>query len=1088
MPRQNSIQSSFSKGEVSPLARGRVDVSLYGSGAETVENLIVRQQGALFRRSGTKCVRKSKLVTSAVRTIPFTVSDETAYELEFGVNYIHFYKNKEPLFETTTTEVEEYSIANLGGLAQIESGSGDDSDIPGWGDLSLLPGAPTDNGTVLQTAGSGTTVRMTTSVPNTLRTGVTVKVHSGTNTNNVNGLSFVITRISAYAFDLVGSTYVGNVGASGTIVVTHGLLPGDRVFFSGGAENPVLAEKFHTVAAVQSYRLFTVANVAFTSIADTTPSLEEVHTIPIEVVTTYSAADLPDITYAQSADVLYLFHPNHPTRKLVRLDTDGDRNDWLLADVPFTDGPYLPFNDLSPNVNTTTPGDGAVYRDIHFEVSAYTHTATVTSATAFAAGTPSTDQGLYLEYRSGDQWRLAQLTTAAGAATTGTVSIIDNVLLAIDESTRLQSAAKQKAVTGSIGGSPIVGTRPGPNGTTVAVARNGLTQRIDPNNSLVGIIAGGTLTAQFSNTFGSQDIGKYIRFNTSSAPPLAAWAQITGTVGAVGSTVTTAAAVAMVSNNHTGLFILSNETRSATVKAFRSGTAFSAFVSTDVGRLMRLGFSGRWTWGIISAFTSASQVTVTLYEDMPRDLQDARNVAGHNYGFNSADNTLTTTSPTTGITYDWRMGSWSVTTGYPRCGGFHEQRLILAGTLTQPASFWGSVSGDFENMAPSEIDSTVLDDSAIAYTLGSTKANSIKWILSGPALTIGTSGGEWQVRASTSISDPITPANVKAIEYTAHGSGSVRTPARVGTSLVFVDRSAEKVHELFYSFEKDAVDSDDLTAISEHIMRVHGGAVASAYQTKPHSIFWVLCADGTLSAMTFNKKQEVIGWHHHTIAGGTVEDISVIPGATGGDELWMVVARTISATTVRYIEVLEDDFYPSSSSSLLGMRFLDGHTVIEGFTGTVITGLNNLEGLAVVVVKDGTRLAGTSTVTSGAITLSAGAVSELVIGLNGNADVKSLPPEGGSQFGTSQGQTKRVVAVDGRYYNMIASAGIYEGPSFTELTNGSFPTVSPALFFTGTNRILGAHGYDNEAPWCLRQSEPYPFNLLFVVSKLETNE
>lgn len=1075
MGKQNTIQTAFSKGEVSPLARGRVDVNLYSMGAKTIENLIVRPQGPAFRRSGTKFVRSSKFGTSAVRIVPFTVSDTVAYQLEFGAGYIHFYKNKEPLFETTTTEIESYTIENNGsGMARIVVSV---SDLPGWGNI---PG--TDNGEATITAGAGGKCRVTTTVPHTLRTGVQVVMLTTPNTNSLDGLAFTITRISAYAFDLDSSVYAGDQGTGDDVgFLSHGLLAGDRVFFSGGAENAVLTEQFHTVGVVDSTLKFTLANVTFASITDTTPSGEECHCIPIEVVTDFTEADLPYIRFAQSADVLYIFHPDYPTQKLVRLDTDGDRNDWLLADINFTDGPYLPLNSLAPNIDTTTPANGAIYEDVYFEISSYAHTANVTAATNFAGG--SADQNKYLEYRVGDEWRLAQLTSASSGVATGTVSIIDNIMLYLDEATRLKKVKDRPT-----GPASAVNSMP-----TYRTYKEGAAAT-DPRNAVAsdkstggGAITAGTLKSQFSNTFAQADVGKFIRVPSAdaigaSSGPSAYWVQITKINDGTGAVAAHSASLAMVSNNATGNFVLTGESRTATLKSYRSGSTFAAFASTDVGRLVRLGFGGRWTWGKITAYTSSSQVTLTLYEDMPRDPRNAANVAGALNGAFTYSGSLVTGS-TTGRTNDWRMGAWSDTTGYPAVGAFHEQRLWFANTTTQPQTFWGSVSGDFENMSPTEFDSTVLDDNGITYTLGSTKANAIKWLMSGPAMYIGTSGGEWQVRASSSPNEAITPANIKATEYTGHGSTGSCIPSRVGSSIIFADRSGEKAIEIFYSYENDAVDSDDLTVISEHILREHGGAVAAAFQQKPHSVVWFACTDGTLAGMTVNKKQEVVAWHHHTIQGGTVEDISVIPSEDlSEDELWMVVNRTINGTAKRYIEVLESDFYPASASTRTGMRFPDSHFVISGYTGTVITGLNYLEGQSVVVVKDGTRVAGTSTVASGSITL-ASSGSEVVIGLIGNADLGSLPPEGGSQFGTSQGKTKRIINLDVRFYN---TANLQAGPDSSNLIDHTL-TGSPN-WFTGTERVLPNCNWDEEATWFIRQPEPYPLNILFVAATLETSE
>jgi hypothetical protein len=167
------------------------------------------------------------------------------------------------------------------------------------------------------------------------------------------------------------------------------------------------------------------------------------------------------------------------------------------------------------------------------------------------------------------------------------------------------------------------------------------------------------------------------------------------------------------------------------------------------------------------------------------------------------------------------------------------------------------------------------------------------------------------------------------------------------------------------------------------------------------------------------------------------------------------------------------------------MKFLDAHKYITGFTGTTITGLDFFNGQSVVVVKDGTRIAGTFTVSSGAITISSGATTELLVGLLGNADLMSLPPEGGSQFGTSQGQMKRLVYMDARFYNMNQ---LQFGPSFSSLITKSLPVTGSDVWFTGTDRLTPAHGYNIESSWCIRQNEPYPLNVLFVVAKVETNE
>ena len=71
---------------------------------------------------------------------------------------------------------------------------------------------------------------------------------------------------------------------------------------------------------------------------------------PYEVVTPYIEADLFSIYYVQDANTLYLFHPDHPTKQLVRNDT----YDWVLSSVAYVAPPAV-------WVTGNFPGCGAFY-------------------------------------------------------------------------------------------------------------------------------------------------------------------------------------------------------------------------------------------------------------------------------------------------------------------------------------------------------------------------------------------------------------------------------------------------------------------------------------------------------------------------------------------------------------------------------------------------------------------------------------------------------------------------------------------------------------------------------------------------------
>jgi hypothetical protein len=103
--------------------------------------------------------------------------------------------------------------------------------------------------------------------------------------------------------------------------------------------------------------------------------------LPYEVVTPYLETEVFELNFTQSADVLYIAHPNHPPMKLQRL---GATN-WTLTEINFLDGPYLPVN-----ATTTT-----------LLPSGTTGSVTVTaSAATFAA----TDVGRILRIKCGGAW------------------------------------------------------------------------------------------------------------------------------------------------------------------------------------------------------------------------------------------------------------------------------------------------------------------------------------------------------------------------------------------------------------------------------------------------------------------------------------------------------------------------------------------------------------------------------------------------------------------------------------------------------------------------------------------------------------
>lgn len=80
--------------------------------------------------------------------------------------------------------------------------------------------------------------------------------------------------------------------------------------------------------------------------------------LPVELESNYNEADLFQIKFAQSADVLYLVHPNYPPMRLSRFS----HTHWMLKEVSFIDGPYIeqnkfPDKTLTSSLNAEQPNN-----------------------------------------------------------------------------------------------------------------------------------------------------------------------------------------------------------------------------------------------------------------------------------------------------------------------------------------------------------------------------------------------------------------------------------------------------------------------------------------------------------------------------------------------------------------------------------------------------------------------------------------------------------------------------------------------------------------------------------------------------------
>jgi hypothetical protein len=477
------------------------------------------------------------------------------------------------------------------------------------------------------------------------------------------------------------------------------------------------------------------------------------------------------------------------------------------------------------------------------------------------------------------------------------------------------------------------------------------------------------------------------------------------------------------------------------------------FLITDIGRGIRIKNGSTWGWGKIVGHSSTTSITVDI---------------------------ISAFAATSAINL-WALGLWSDTTGWPQSVGFYEDRLWFGGTTNGPQTFSASISGAYETFSPTQKDATVIADSGLVYTISTDDVNDIKWFSAGKVLSILTGSAEFTVSASN-LNEAITPTNIKVVRETNRGCNDTR-PARIDSSVLFAQASGRKLREYAYSFQTDQFQAPDMTVLSERITR--SGIVDMDYQQEPYSIVWVILNNGQLIALTYNREQEIVGWHRHPLGGTNAKAISIccIPAPDGTyNEVWLLVERTINGATVKSLEYLTPEVEYEVSTDKEKAFFVDCGLTYEGASTSTISGLNHLIGETVSILGNGAVQPDKVVSGGGTITLDY-PVTKASIGLKYKSAMLSTRWEIGGNEGTAQGKTGRIHNLAIRFLDTL---GCKYGPSASKLEELQFRTPSMPMnqspdLFTGDKTVSFPADYGTERQVYLETDQPYPCTVLGVM-------
>lgn len=890
------IQTSVNSGELSPRMVARVDFERYRNGCARARNIVLLPTGGFTKAPGSRYVNAIKDETKVGRLLPFRFSQDDAYIIEMAENAARFYRRQARI-----------AAPNIG--ASITNGTFA-SNITGWTDASASGASIAHSAT-----GGG---RMALTPAGNARAIARQQV-----TTTTTGVEHVL----AFKIDgTLGASLLVYVGSSAGAV---DLFPETRLEIG-----------WHTVAFTPSASPFHVHfandmdNPAEVVYLDDVSLLDDT---PLQLTHDYSESELQDISIRQTADVLYLFHPDNPTRKFERR---GHRT-WSLVTVPWEDGPYGEVN------------EGFDY------------------LTRQLVKNPDFRDGMkdWSDKGSGDnqiEWDSTQ-----------------NIVTLLDTSGTGTAAVEQEVATGvSVSTEYVLHFR-------ILGAGFGTNVRVGTTSGAVDVLADTAFVPGWhSVSITSSSATLYIRFSYSFQ------ANVLGAVGGC---------YLYRSNAH--LLELDGTEGSVTCTA----TGHTPFLSTDVGRIIRLTWPGKEpAWGVITAFTSTSEVEVQLRRKAPY-----ANVPTEN----------------------WQLGKWSATTGYPATAAFFQSRVVAGNTELEPQVVEFTQTGDLENFRPDTFAGVVSqteDDDALSYQIASEEVNDIAWMTGRRKLIIGTGGGQFVAESQG--------AALKAtdISITPHSDIPCKrvAPIALEHAVLFIEASGRALYDLGFQLDDDSFVAADLTILADHMLR--SPAQEAALQRRPLQTVWVRREDGRLAVLSYNRKQDIVGWSHRIMGGSfgsgaaVVESVATIPGADDDDqvfpsgerdEVWMIVKRTINGSTRRYIEFLEgyyegvlrEDYASETAwqtavkSHMQDAYYVDCGATYEGSATATITGLDYLEGQTVAVLADG-RIHTNEVVASGAITLDF-EVEKAQVGLPYTSEFETLKLPFGTQSGSGVGKVKSIAHV-----------------------------------------------------------------------------
>jgi hypothetical protein len=294
----------------------------------------------------------------------------------------------------------------------------------------------------------------------------------------------------------------------------------------------------------------------------------------------------------------------------------------------------------------------------------------------------------------------------------------------------------------------------------------------------------------------------------------------------------------------------------------------------------------------------------------------------------------------------------SSTKGWPRCGCFWQQRLIMGGLKNLPSTLLVSVTGEFFNLDTTRAQA----DNGLVLPLDVDADEVISRVYPGRHLQVFTSSGEYWF--SDRAVDATQPQTV--VLGTRNGiAGHVPVSENEGTT-VYVHNNRAMVLEFQYSNEQQNYDSLNFSLLSSsQVKDVRDAAMQKASVASDANRLLLVDGQGQLIVYSLLRAQNIQA-PVPRVTDGTFVSITV----NGRNEPTVLVKRAIGGVQTLLVERIR-------AGTVLDQ------SVTSTPSGTAVTGLTRHEGATVWAIADRSPV-GPFTVTAGAITLPVAASTAIV--------------------------------------------------------------------------------------------------------------